>query len=57
MNNDFREMAKILRKSADIADRIQEVLDDDTLGTREREEKYDALMAELVVQMMKIQKL
>lgn len=54
---DFRNMAKLLRKSADIAERIAENGEDETLGKEEKEEKEEQLLAEFMVQMMKIQNL
>lgn len=55
--NDFREMAKALRKAGDIADKIADNLDDKTISKKEKEEKQDTLLAEFMVQMMKIQKI
>lgn len=53
--NDFRITANALRKAGDIADRIADNLEDETLDAKEKEEKQDALLAEFMVQMMKIQ--
>lgn len=55
--NEFREMAKGLRKAADVADRIAENIEDETLSNKEKEEKQDTLLAEFIVQMMKLQNL
>ncbi len=52
---DFRTMANALRKAGDIADRIQDNIEDETLDKKEKEDKQDALLAEFMVQMMKIQ--
>lgn len=52
---DFRAMANALRKAGDIADRIQDNIEDETLDKKEKEEKEDTLLAEFMVQMMKIQ--
>lgn len=55
--NNFREMAKVLRKAGDIVDKLADNLDDESIDKREQEEKQDHLLAELMVQMMKIQHL
>lgn len=55
--NDFRKMAEAMRKAADIADRIAENLEDETLDRKEKEDKEDTLLAEFMVQMMKIKNL
>ena len=54
---DFRTMANAMRKAGDIADRIADNLEDETLDKKEKEEKQDTLLAEFMVQMMKIQSL
>ena len=54
-SNNFREMANALRKAGDIADKIADNIDDETIGDKEKEEKQDVLLMEFMVQMMKIQ--
>ena len=53
----FRDMGNTFRKAADIMDRLADNLEDETIDRKEQEEKQDTLLAEFMVQMMKIQKM
>lgn len=53
----FRGMGNTFRKAADIMDKLADNLEDESIGRKEQEEKQDTLLAEFMVQMMKIQKM
>ena len=53
----FRDMANTFRKAADIMDKVADNLEDESIGRKEQEERQDTLLAEFMVQMMKIQKM
>lgn len=53
----FRDLSKAFRKAADVVDKIADNLDDKSIDEKTMEERQDRLLAEFMVQMMKIQKL
>lgn len=53
----FRDLSKTFRKAADVVDKIADNLDDKSIDEKTMEERQDGLLAEFMVQMMKIQKL
>ena len=48
-----RESANIYRKMADVLDKLADNMEDEEITTKERSEKSEALMAEIVVLAMK----
>lgn len=54
---DIREMGKVFRKAADIAEQLADIGENEQLAEEEQEEQMEAKMAEFMVQMMKLQKL
>lgn len=54
--NKCKEMANCMRKSADILDKIAD-LEKSEIEKNQKEEKEEMLLAELMVQMMKIEKI
>lgn len=55
-DNTYKELANTLRKSADILDKISD-LKESNIDKKEKEEKEEMLLAEFMVQMMKIERI
>lgn len=53
----FRNLSGAFRKAADIMDELAENIEAEDVDMKQKEEKQDELLAQFVVQMMKIQKL
>ena len=53
---DIRGMAKTMRKAADAADKMADIVENGQLTEEEQEEQLETATAEVVVQMMKLQK-
>ena len=53
----YRDLSKAFRKAADVVDKIADNLEDNTIDAKTMEERQDGLLAEFMVQMIKIQNL
>lgn len=51
---EFRDMAKDYRKMAEITDKVADTLENETLSEEEKDKKTTQLLAEMMVQAMKI---
>lgn len=52
---EIRVMANAMRKAADAADKMADIMENEQLTDGEREEQLETATAEFVVQMMKMQ--
>lgn len=53
----FRNLGEAFRKSADIMDELADNAEDKNMNRKQKEEKQVELMAQFMVQMMKIEKI
>lgn len=53
----FRDLGEAFRKAADIMDELADNIEAEDVEKKQKEEKQDELLAQFMVQMMKIQKL
>lgn len=53
----FRDLGGAFRKAADIMDELADNIETENADRKQQEEKQDELLAQFMVQMMKIQKL
>lgn len=54
MKNEYREMAKLFKKTGDILDQLADNQEDETLDAKAKEEKEEHLLGDFMVQCMKI---